>query len=137
MKEFNFKADARETIKRMKWNNSLKRKLKTENCDNDTVTLTTEEVIEFLESVYQMFVKIRAKPTIITEKNLSTITRCDVKDQSRSFEVLQNNMQGGETKTVSETKSPDPPFTHVDFNYINTESKLVNTESKNTDDFDV
>nr|QNN89438.1 hypothetical protein [Pieris brassicae granulovirus] len=75
MKESNFKADARETIKRMKWNNSLKRKLKTENCDNDTVTLTTEEVIEFLESVYQMFVKIRAKPTIITEKIICQLLR--------------------------------------------------------------
>lgn len=72
MKEANFKTNARETLLRMKWNTSLKNKLlsshKNINVDDDnndddddesqTLDLTIDETIEFLESVYIMMIKI-------------------------------------------------------------------------------
>ncbi|AIS92131.1 hypothetical protein [Erinnyis ello granulovirus] len=60
-----FNADVRDTIKYMKWNNSLKRKL---NAKTDVIEITTEELVEFMESVYQMIVKKRVTPCVVAEK---------------------------------------------------------------------
>lgn len=57
IKAANFKGDARELVKLMKWNVSLKKKLNEQT--GDVVTLTTDEVVEFLESVHQLINKIR------------------------------------------------------------------------------
>ncbi|AGQ20261.1 ORF1629 [Clostera anastomosis granulovirus A] len=57
IKAANFKADARELVKFMKWNVSLKKKLNEQT--GDVVTLTTDEVVELLESVHQLINKIR------------------------------------------------------------------------------
>lgn len=57
IKEANFKADAREIIKLFKWNLSLKRKLDT---NLDDVTITVEEALELLETIYQMVCKIKS-----------------------------------------------------------------------------
>ncbi|AKS25345.1 p78/83 [Clostera anastomosis granulovirus B] len=54
IRQNNFNADVRDTIKLMKWNNSLKRKL---DAKTDVISITTEELVEFMESVYQMIVK--------------------------------------------------------------------------------
>ncbi|AAG50436.1 unknown [Choristoneura occidentalis granulovirus] len=62
IKSKNYNADVRDTIKLMKWNNSLKRKLNTETDDN-VLTLTVEELTEFLDSVYNMIIKICKSPT--------------------------------------------------------------------------
>nr|UYX49636.1 unknown [Darna trima granulovirus] len=75
IKATNYKGDARQIIKRLKWNGALKRKVETATGDNANVTLTTEEIVEFLESVYQLITKIRTVGclTINTTENNSTL----------------------------------------------------------------
>ena len=61
-----FNADVRDTIKFMKWNNSLKRKL---DAKTDVISITTEELVEFMESVYQMIVKRSSRLGTINQQH--------------------------------------------------------------------
>lgn len=117
MKEANFKTNARETLLRMKWNTSLKNKLlsshKNINVDDDnnndddddnnksqTLDLTIDETIEFLESVYIMMIKILK----------STSSTCQKQQQQQQPLPLVDNVLPIQT-SVTQSSSLHPNAT--------------------------
>ncbi|AKN80766.1 hypothetical protein [Diatraea saccharalis granulovirus] len=82
MKRRQYKANARDVIKRMNQNKSLKEKLASKTYEDDTVTITIDETIELFESVLQMMTrdeeyihksiedKIEDKKSIVDKKSI-------------------------------------------------------------------
>ncbi|UXX41810.1 p78/83 [Psilogramma increta granulovirus] len=100
IRENNFNADVRDVIKFMKWNNSLKRKL---DAKTDVISITTDELVEFTESVFQMIIK-----------SSTNTCRMGIINQQQHKQQHQQTSQPPQlfsslNKTSKSLQSPPPP----------------------------
>ncbi|QOD39965.1 Maph2 [Matsumuraeses phaseoli granulovirus] len=150
MRNAGFKADARDIINQMKWNVSLKRKLAS-NFGED-VTLTIDEVIELLETVYNMTLKIRSNkdkmttsnnsPSLVIQDSVITdfsapklISLDSSVSRNNNIKIVCGDKKVAKNSNNTTTNSSSPEKMHHNVASVvhltdNNEDKVVNTESE-------
>ncbi|AAM70200.1 P78/83 [Phthorimaea operculella granulovirus] len=91
MKDAGFKASARDIVSRMKWNSSLKKKFAQLNSDDETIEITLDEMVELLESLHHLIIRINKEYVKKLEAEKLEEEDVVVKQPRDTITILPNN----------------------------------------------